>query len=74
MECIQSVNLQTLDKNMFEVIFVDDGSTDKTVSAIEYFISPDINWRIIRREIPSGNASAPRNEGIKAAKGRYVFF
>ena len=73
-ECIKSINSQTLDKNRFEVIFIDDGSTDKSISAIEYFIAPDINWRVIRREIPSGNASAPRNEGIKAAKGRYVFF
>ncbi|EPD4284878.1 TPA: glycosyltransferase family 2 protein, partial [Escherichia coli] len=73
-ECIKSINSQTLDKNRFEVIFIDDGSTDKSVAAIEYFIAPDINRRVIRREIPSGNASAPRNEGIKAAKGRYVFF
>lgn len=73
-ECIKSINSQTLSKDNFEVIFVDDGSTDKSVAAIEYLIDPDINYHIIRREVPSGNASTPRNEGIKSAKGRYTFF
>ncbi|MCW3184594.1 glycosyltransferase [Escherichia coli] len=72
--CIKSINSQTLNKSRFEVIFIDDSSTDKSSAVIEYHISPDINWHIVRRKIPSGNASTPRNEGIKAAKGRYIFF
>ncbi|HHN8995259.1 TPA: glycosyltransferase family 2 protein [Escherichia coli] len=74
LECIKSLNNQTIDKNCFEVIFIDDCSTDRSIAAIEYNISREINYRIIRREVGSGNASAPRNEGIKSAKGRYVFF
>ncbi|HGY7906217.1 TPA: glycosyltransferase family 2 protein, partial [Escherichia coli] len=74
LKCINSLNNQTINKDRFEVIFVDDCSSDKSITAIEYNISPDINYRIIRREIGSGNASTPRNEGIKAAKGRYIFF
>ncbi|MBR2159625.1 MAG: glycosyltransferase family 2 protein [Campylobacter sp.] len=72
--CIKSINAQTYDKAKWEVIFVDDGSTDKSVEAIESLIDKKINYRIIKREIPSGNASAPRNEGIKASRAKYVFF
>lgn len=73
-KCIDSINSQTLDRSLFEVIFVDDYSKDNTVNAIEKFIDKSINFEILRRPIGSGNASAPRNEGIKAAKGRYIFF
>ncbi|ELS2085838.1 glycosyltransferase family 2 protein [Campylobacter coli] len=72
--CIDSINAQTLDKSRWEVIFVDDASTDGSVEVIEKLINENINYRIIKREIPSGNASAPRNEGIKASLGKYVFF
>ncbi|AXF62419.1 glycosyltransferase family 2 protein [Leclercia sp. W6] len=72
--CIESLNNQTLDKSKFEIVFVDDYSKDKTVSAIDYHIQKDVNYRIIRRNVGSGNASTPRNEGIKAAQGRYIFF
>ena len=37
-------------------------------------IDKNINYRILKRPVGSGNASAPRNEGIKAAYGKYVFF
>lgn len=72
--CINSINAQTLDKSRWEVIFVDDASTDRSIEAIEELIDKNINYKIIKREVPSGNASAPRNEGIKASSGRYVFF
>ncbi|MDP8516945.1 glycosyltransferase family 2 protein [Campylobacter coli] len=72
--CINSINAQTLDKSRWEVIFVDDASTDRSVELIEELLGKNVNYRIIKREIPSGNASAPRNEGIKASLGKYVFF
>lgn len=72
--CINSINAQTLDKSRWEVIFVDDASTDRSIEAIEELIDKNINYKIIKREVPSGNASAPRNEGIKASSGKYVFF
>ncbi|WP_201576135.1 glycosyltransferase family 2 protein [Psychrobacter okhotskensis] len=72
--CIESINAQTYDKSKWEVIFVDDASTDNSILTIESLIDKDINCRIIRRVIGSGNASAPRNEGIKASSSKYVFF
>ncbi len=72
--CIESINSQTYDKSKWEVIFVDDASTDNSIDAIESLIDKNINYRILKRPVGSGNASAPRNEGIKASLGKYVFF
>lgn len=72
--CIESINSQTYDKSKWEVIFIDDASTDNSVNTIESLIDKNINCRVIRRAVGSGNASAPRNEGIKASSSKYVFF
>ena len=72
--CINSINSQTYDKTKWEVIFIDDASTDNSINTIESLIDKSINYRILRRPIASGNASAPRNEGIKASLSKYVFF
>lgn len=74
LKCIESLNNQTLSKECFEVIFVDDCSTDNTIAAIENFCLDTLNYTILKRPIGSGNACAPRNDGIKKSKGRYIFF
>ena len=70
---IEKLNTQTLDREQFEVIFVDDASKDNTVETIRR-LSTGFNFRVIQRQVPSGNASAPRNEGIRVAYGDYVLF
>ncbi len=72
--CIESINSQTYDKSKWEVIFVDDASTDDSINTIDSLIDKSINYKIIKRTVGSGNASAPRNEGIKASLAKYVFF
>lgn len=74
LKCIESLNHQTLSKDHFEVIFVDDCSTDNTVKVIQEKCVSDLNYSILKRPVGSGNASAPRNDGLKKAKGKYVFF
>jgi len=55
----------------FEIIVVDDGSTDATVSAVAAFDDPRIN--LIRHDRNRGG-SAARNTGIGAGVAPYVAF
>lgn len=66
---IQSVLNQTY--RDFEIIVVDDGSTDNIGEVVKSF--NDERIRYIRHEKNKG-AAAARNTGIKAAKGEYIAF
>lgn len=67
---IKSLKKQTF-KN-FEVILVNDGSTDNSYEVIKQLISDDDRFKIITQE-NSGPGEA-RNNGIKQAKGKYIGF
>lgn len=67
---IQSVLDQTYQD--FEIIVVDDGSTDNTEEVVTDF--NDERLRYIRLEENSGTSAAPRNTGIKVARGKYIAF
>lgn len=54
-----------------EILFVDDGSTDNTVSEIER-LSKKLNYRIISKA--NGGVSSARNVGIDEASGKYIYF
>lgn len=65
---IQSVLNQTYKD--FEIIVVDDGSTDNTEEVMKGF--DDRRIRYIRLSQNSGGSSVPRNIGLKAARGEYI--
>ena len=69
-QCLQSLVRQTL--YSFEVICVDDGSTDETVSVVEDFIEKDDRIRLLRQE--HGFAGKARNLAMKVARGQYLLF
>lgn len=58
----------------YEVILIDDCSTDSTFAALETEVSKHSNWRLLQTPRNSGSPSEPRNYGLRAARGRYVFF
>ncbi|MGW2044487.1 glycosyltransferase family 2 protein [Streptomyces sp. NPDC001858] len=73
-ECLASVEAQTLDPARLEVIAVDDGSRDGTGECLEEFAARvPLSVTVIRQE-NSGGPSGPRNVGLAQATGRYVFF
>lgn len=71
--CIRSLNEQTLDKSKFEVIIVDDCSSDNTYSYLENKIIND-NYKLLKLEKNSGSPSRPRNIGLENSKGEYIFY
>lgn len=54
----------------FEIIVINDGSTDNTASILEKY--NESNIRIINKE--NGGVGSARNMGIREAKGRYLMF
>ena len=65
---IQSVLDQTFQN--FEIVVVNDGSTDRSVEMVEQFNDPRI--RIINKS--NGGVSSARNRGIQEAKYELVAF
>jgi glycosyltransferase involved in cell wall biosynthesis len=70
---IDSLLRQTLPANEFEVLFVDDGSTDDTPERLDQLAKEHPHFRAIH--IPnSGWPGKPRNVGVDEARGEYVQF
>lgn len=65
---IQSLRDQTFDS--FEILVVDDGSTDGTLDIVESF--EDDRIRVIRRDEPAGGLPGALNRGLELARGEYV--
>jgi hypothetical protein len=55
----------------FEAIVIDDGSTDGSLAVMRRHVGGDARFRIVSR--PNAGLVATCNEGIAAARGRYVF-
>lgn len=58
----------------WELIIVDDKSTDNSVEIIQEFCKLDSRIKLIRLYTNSGSAATPRNVAINEAKGRYISF
>ena len=69
-ECIESITAQTL--RDIEIICVNDGSTDASLSIIKEFCAKDS--RIILIDQENRGVSCARNRGFDKAVGKYVYY
>lgn len=71
-EAIQSVLAQTYTN--WELIVVDDCSSDDSVSRVCDFCHSDSRIRLLQTNKASGSPTTPRNVGVEHAKGRFIAF
>ena len=72
-QCLESVAGQSFED--YEVIVIDDCSTDNSVAVVENLASTfDGRLQLIRLKKNNGSPGIPRNRGLKQAKGKYVIF
>jgi len=69
-ECLDSILVQTFQD--FEIICVDDGSTDKSLEILQEYKRKDDRFVILQQR--HAGAGAARNHGIKLAEGKYIQF
>lgn len=70
--CLDSIFNQDIDETLFEVIAVNDGSTDRSSQILRKYINHHNNINLV--EIDNSGVSVARNVGLDIAKGKYVTF
>ena len=72
-QTLESLCYQTMQD--FEVIVIDDCSTDNSVEVVESFAEKFCGrLHVIKLPENTGTPGLPRNKGIKAARGKYIAF
>lgn len=72
-DCLDSIYVQDMPENEYEVICINDCSTDGTRSAIVDYSQRHSNLTLIDH-VENLTAGGARNSGIKEAKGEYIWF
>ena len=73
-ECLDSLLIQTFQD--FEVIVVDDCSTDNSVAVVKSYAEKfggRLKFFKLKKK-SAGGGSLPRNKGLELSRGKYVFF
>ncbi|MFG2225554.1 glycosyltransferase family 2 protein [Streptomyces sp. NPDC048644] len=73
-DAVRSALAQAADGVTVEVIAVDDASTDGTGAALDTLARDEPGLRVLHRTENSGGCGTPRNDGLRAAAGRFVMF
>ena len=69
--CLNSILKQSYE--YFEIICVDDASTDSSLKILEYFTKKDSRIKILKNDSNKGSGYS-RNKALDVANGKYIFF
>lgn len=70
--CLDSVLKQDLAYNEYEILVINDGSTDQTKEKVSLYTERNSNIFLFNKT--NGGVSSARNMGIENAKGEYILF
>ena len=70
--CLDSILQQGLAADEYEVVVIDDGSTDGGAEVVNAYSAQHPNIRLVQQE--NGGVAAARNRGISEARGEYIEF
>ncbi len=70
--CLRSLAAQKTDGRLFEIVVVDNNSTDGTRDLVESYIRSDNRFVYVREE--NQGLSHARNRGFQAARGEYLAY
>ena len=68
-KCLDSIVNQTFTD--FEVILIDDGSTDSSAAICQEYVNTDERFKYIFKK--NGGVSSARNRGLDECKGNYIY-
>lgn len=71
-ECLQSCLSQDIDKNDYQIICIDDGSTDNSLNILNEYKKNNSNIIVVSQK--NSGVSVARNKGIGLAQGDYIWF
>jgi len=71
--CLESLFHQTLPTRFYEIICIDDCSSDKTLTLLNDYADKHDNLQVIEQK-PNLKQGAARNKGLDAAQGKYITF
>lgn len=71
-QCIRSIVDKNIDPSLYEIIIVDDGSTDSSADIVKGLCSSFENIHLLRQE--NKGVSTARMAGAVQAKGAYIWF
>ncbi|OOB79954.1 MAG: hypothetical protein BEN18_02175 [Epulopiscium sp. Nuni2H_MBin001] len=71
-QCLDSILNQTLNKSGYEIICVDDGSTDNSLNILKDYEKSNKNIKVLTQK--NQYAGTARNLGLQYTTGQYVIF
>ena len=70
-ECLDSCLNQDIPAEDYEILCLDDGSSDQTVEIVRSYAEKYSN---VRQDFKNHNDGSPRNVGLSRARGDYIWF